>query len=170
MRPLSAGVPDLVVPGPPGPSMLTNVLVAVAILGAVTFVLVVLNAGRLVAGGHRRVLVAFVASLALLALPVAGLAFSTRRTERQQQHDYETFLRAEDAAQAAAAEELLDRYGVTLKETSHLPVNPEEYAEVSLTLPDGSSDTCLVGTFDDEYTIRCGSSEWENATPLERAA
>lgn|GEM_PF-1611247 len=168
MSVVATHVPDLVMPGPAGSSPLTNVLVAVAILGAVVFVLVVLNAGRIIAGGPRRLIVGFVASLALVAMPVAGLAFSVRHTEQQERQQYEAYRDAEDAAQASAADELLDRYGVTVTKTFELPVNPDEYAKLQMTLPDGSTDTCLVGTFDDAYSVRCGSRTWEEATPLER--
>jgi hypothetical protein len=112
----------------------------------------------------------FVGTLALVVGAVVGLGFSTEHTRQHQRELDAAYADAVDAAQADAAEHLHEKYGVTVAEPLLLPVDADVDDRIEVRFADGSTDTCLVGTYDDEYTIRCGSSAWEDATPLERAA
>ncbi|MGY4644824.1 hypothetical protein [Cellulomonas sp. URHB0016] len=148
------------------PTVLTNVLAGVSALAIFFFVAVCIGAGPTSRKGYSPY------PLFLIALVAMVLAISSTYVSfRIHETSYERAMEAHETLERTTTERVLgqlqDAYGVTfLDDHQRLPHRADSELLADLRLPDGTEQTCAIGSFDDVFALRCGDAYWEDQTPL----
>lgn len=159
-------VPD-VGPPPPGysPSGAVVVVAVLTVLALLAFVTVTVGARALARRDVSPLRPALVTG-AGLAVGVVVLGLLVTQGQARARDEAAAFAAEERAARVAATQAVEERHGVRLAEGSLVSLVREAAVPVEVTLPDGSEQTCLLGTFDRVYELRCGAQTWDGAEPL----
>ena len=159
-------VPDVGYP-PEGysPSGLVLAVAAFTILAVLAFVAVGVAAPALGRRGVSPLRPALVAGAALV-VGVVALGVLVQQGQSRAEDEADAFADEEDAAREAATEAIQATYGVRFPDAFLVTSVREAAVPVEVTLPDGTVEECLLGTYDRVYELRCGAPTWDDAEPL----
>ncbi|WP_456819711.1 hypothetical protein [Cellulomonas sp. URHB0016] len=141
-------------------------LLWISTVAIIFFVAVVIGAGPTARKGNSPY------PLFLIALLAMGLTLgSTYLNYRVEDARYNRAMEAHETLERTTTERVLsqlqDAYGVTfLDDHQRLPHRADSELLADLRLPDGTEQTCAIGSFDDVFALRCGDAYWEEQTPL----
>lgn len=158
--PVVAPVEDVPFPPPYEPSLAVGVTGGLAVLAVLAFVLVALGAGRLA----PRVLRVAVSALAVMVGAVALFLVVAVREQGAHETAQTEHLRAEVAERTRVVTELEQHFGVELADSRMLALDG---AVEGVVIDRGAGEEeCLLGAPTGVLEIRCGSEDWDAATPL----
>lgn len=156
-------VPDVGYP-PAGYSPSTSVLV----VGGLTMLAVLTFTGIAVAApamGRRGVspLRPALGAGAALVVGVVVLGLLVDQGQSQAEEEAQAFSDSERAAREAATEAVEDLYGVRFSDGFLVTLVSEAVVPAEVTLPGGAVEECLLGTYGNQYELRCGADDWDDA-------